>query len=191
MFGAWRSEVMKIAAAMYLGMLLPLASGHASGAQSAQPSSVAPEDPAASVAWMTEQLRAHLGEPFPDLRLVWKGGATSLSKHLSGRTVIFLAATDYYGSVAMAKRFREAGWRYPGYDQLVTLVIDLDVPRLRKELPAGAKAFLTKWPLPSYLADCRIYPSLFFVSAGGTFEGFQLGATEPVFLKHEGSGSSE
>jgi hypothetical protein len=63
--------------------------------------------------------------------------------------VIFLAATDYEGSVEMAKQFRAAGWRYPGYDQLVTLVIDVEVPNLRKVLPSLNRAFLTEWcPVP-------------------------------------------
>jgi len=174
----------------YLIVLVACAIGRVSGAEPTTKSTGVPPDlaaaweigdQAATLALVTDRLRAHLGEAFPDLRLHGDRKSTRFSKILAGRTVVFLAGTDWKGSLEMAKRFRAAGWRYPGYDHVVTLVIDPVVPLLRKELPSLEAAFLTEWPLPSYLAYCRIYPSLFFISAEGTFEGFQVGATSPVF----------
>ena len=100
---------------------------------------------------------------------------------------MFFAGNDYKRSVELAKQFRADGWRYPGYDQVVTLVIDPASSRIRKELPSLDRAFLAEWPLPSYLAYCRVYPSLFFVTSDGKFEGFQLGSPgEPVYARPAG-----
>ena len=124
----------------------------------------------------SKRLREHIGEPFPNLLLHGrKKRNVQLHDVVTSRTVLFFAATDYTGSVKMAKELRENGWEVPGYEQILTLVVTLDVPNLRKQLPSLRDAYVTEWPFPSYLAYCRGYPALLFLSADGTFEGFQIG----------------
>jgi hypothetical protein len=127
-------------------------------------------------ALLVERLAEHLGEPFPDLKLVGTDKKKCrLYDLLDSPAVLFFAATDFYNSVDMAERLRTDDWRVPGYAHIITLVITLDVPDLREQLPSLDDAYITEWPLPEYMAHYRVYPALYFVSGAGLLEGFQLG----------------
>jgi hypothetical protein len=134
--------------------------------------------------WIENYLKEHLGEPFPNLQLQGiKQRNIRLYDILNSDTVIFFAANDFRGSVQLAKDLRQQGWGVSGYDRIVTLVTALNAPNLRKQLPSLEDAYISEWPLPSYLAPIRLYPALYFVSADGTFQGFQIGLDRKQVLR--------
>ena len=140
-------------------------------------------DMEAANALVNKRLKEHLGEPFPNLLLRGRGGReTHLYDVLSSRTVLFLAVADLPGSIEIAHGLRKNGWKVSGYDRIVTLVLTVDAPTLRKQLPSLKDVYLIDWPLPSYLVYSASYPVLFFVSSDGTFEGFQRHTlNDPVY----------
>jgi hypothetical protein len=127
---------------------------------------------------VAQRLREHLGDPFPDLVLRKRTlEHLNLRDVLAPRTLIFLAATDFDGSVETAKRLRDHDWHVEGADKIITLVVTPDVPRLKQLVPSFDDAYLTEWPLPSYLTYCRGYPVFFYV-VDGVFRGFQIPSSD-------------
>jgi hypothetical protein len=142
----------------------------------------------AHVTAATMALQAHLGLPFPNLTLLDKHGAvTRLNTLRAGRTAVLFACCPGDESVAWLRECEALRWAPPpGYDRLVVLTMGFGedaFDALARKAPA---VFFVGWPLEDYLAQVRVAPILFGVSATGTLEGYwlfenrkQIAATRP------------
>ncbi len=136
------------------------------------------EDPAARAAERREKAHANLhekiGEPFPDLTLINKRGEVVRLSSFHGRRVAVLAAIAPFVTTSQwMQELESRDWQAPsGFDDLVILVSHGGDRSWKKQLKNCPKVYLVGWPLEGFLAQWRVYPTMYGVAADGTFEGF-------------------
>ena len=119
-------------------------------------------------------LQEKIGEPFPNLSLINPSGEVVRLSSFRGRRLAVLAAINSF--VVTRKWMKEIASREweapPGFDELVILISNGGGRSWNRQVRKCPNAYLVGWPLEGFLAEWRIYPTMYAVSAEGLFEGY-------------------
>jgi len=80
------------------------------------------------------------------------------------------------------KKFSETNWVEEGYDVLVILTLTDKPDEVTIRIPPRIDKYEVDFPLPGYLAYAYWYPTMYYVSADGVFEGYREGPGNSRYL---------
>lgn len=137
------------------------------------------DDPQDIIRLIEATFQRHLGEPFPDVELRGRKGASARVSDFRGTPLLLMyAGGPCPMSLAEIDRLRKQGWTEDDR-RLLVVIKDVKDRHMRAPLAGMADVFeFAVWPPTGYLAYLRIYPIFFFINEEGRLTGFQFVARE-------------